>query len=283
MKKLTRAQIRQIQSIIRDHMEVLMLLTTGDGQPSSALLKQLKLPKEIIDLIKTSYQYGKLGVLQNKDLSTMSKGDIEKLLAALKLTPSQRYSIEHSKIRAQQAIDSMTQRIVASAVTLAVQSDLSMWEAVKEVVPTALKNSTPRYQVIQQLREKTGDMMRDWHRIAHTEMWNAKVQGEADAILNNESPLSSKGADTLVFKRPFNDACPKCKQMYLESDGITPRVFKLSELMGNGTNYGKKQADWVATLGVLHPNCRCPLSVKPDNTEFDSQGNLIYVASKGNV
>ncbi len=276
MKKLTRAQINQIKSIISDHMEVLMQLTTGDGHPSPALLRKLKLPKGITDLITSSYQYGRLGVLKGKDLSMMSAKDVKALMRTLKLTPAQRNSLERVKLKAQQSIDNITQRITSNVVTMALQSDLSMWNAVKEIIPAALENDTPRYKVIQQLREKTGDMQRDWHRVAHTEMWDAKLQGEAEAILNNESPLSKQGAETLVYKKPAPNACAKCKQLYLEKDGVTPRVFKLSELIAMGTNYGKKQADWVPTLGVLHPNCMCVLNVMPPNTKFDSQGNLVF-------
>lgn len=279
MAKLTRTQLNQIKHIISDHMEVLMQIIVGDGHPSSALLRKLKLPQDIVDLITTSYKYGRLGILEGKDLSNMSEEDVQKLLRKIKLTRSQERSVDYAKVKAQQSIDTLTQRITSNVITMAVQSDLSMWEAVKEVIPAALENNTPRYKVIQQLREKTGDMERDWHRVAHSEMWNAKLQGEAEAIVNNESPMSRKGAETLVYKKPAHNACAKCKQLYLEKDGITPRVFKISELLANGDNYGKKQADWLPTLGILHPNCMCPINVMPDNTEFDSQGNLIYKKS----
>lgn len=275
MARLTRTQLNQIKKIIADHMEVLMKITIGDGHPSPELLKKLGLPKTVTDLITNSYQYGRLSVVQGKDLSVMNEKEVANLLKQLKMTKSQQYSIDAAKIRAQQSIDSITQRITSTVVTMAVQSDLTMWETVKGVIPTALENNTPRHRVIQQLRNKTQDMNRDWHRVAHSEMWNAKLQGEAEAIVNNESPLSKQGVNTLVYKKPAHNACAKCKQLYLERDGITPRVFKLSELLANGDNYGKKQADWVPTLGILHPNCMCPLNVMSDGTKFDSQGNLV--------
>ena len=156
MARLTRTQIKQIQSIISDHMEVLMQLVTGEGHPSPQLLRKLKLPKDITDLITSAYQYGRLGVLQGKDLSTMSEADVQKLLRNLKLTKSQQNSISYAKIKAQQSIDSITQRITSNVITMAIQSDLAMWDAVKEVIPVALENHTPRYKVVQQLREKTG-------------------------------------------------------------------------------------------------------------------------------
>lgn len=276
MAKLTRSQIKQIQKIISDHMEAIGLLLVGDGQPSPRLVKKLGLPKSISDLITDSYKYGKLAILEGKDLSNMSEEDVKKLMRTLKLTPSQKHSIEYSKIKAQQSIDSMTQRLTTNIVTMAIQSDLNMHEAIKQVIPAAMENDTPRYKVIQQLREMTGDMERDWHRVAHSEMFDAKLQGEAEAIMNNESPFSNKKGDTFVFKRPAKNCCNKCRQLYLEADGVTPKVFKLSELMANGTNYGKKQADWVATLGILHPNCMCVLNIMPPDTEFDSQGNLVF-------
>ena len=124
------------------------------------------------------------------------------------------------------------------------------------------------------LREKTNDWERDWHRVAHTEMWSAKCQGEVEAILQGESPFSNDKGDTEVYCKPGPNACPKCKQMYLERDGVTPKVFKLSQLISNGSNYGKKQADWKPCVPPLHPNCMCPLSIKPKNTKFDEQGNL---------
>ena len=276
MARLTRSQIKQIQQIIKEHMNTIGTIVVGDGQPSPRLVKKLGLPKQVGDLITSAYKYGKLSVLQGKDLSTMSEEDVKKLMIGLKMTKAQQYSIEHSKIKAQQAIDSINQRLTTNIITMAVQSDLNMWEAVKRVVPAAMENDSPRYKVIQQLREMTGDMERDWHRVATTEMYDAKLQGEVDAILNNESPFTNEGAETLVYKKPATNCCNKCRQLYLESDGVTPRVFRLADLVANGTNYGKKQADWKATAGVLHPNCMCTINVKPKDTEFDSQGNLIY-------
>ena len=257
-------------------MEVLMQLLTGDGKPSPRLIKKLGLPKTITDLLTSAYMYGKIRIIQGKDLSNISEKDVNKLIHGISLTPSQRNSIEFSKIKAQQAIDSLNQRLTSNIISMAVQSDLNMWEAVKEVIPAAMENDNPRYKVIQELREKTGDWERDWNRVAHTEMWDAKLQGEAEAIMNNESPFSNEGGETLVYKRPAPNACGKCKQVYLEKDGVTPKVFRLADLLANGNNYGKKQADWVPTLGTLHPNCMCTLNVMPKDTEFDSQGNLVF-------
>lgn len=88
--------------------------------------------------------------------------------------------------------------------------------------------------MLQELRKQSGDWKRDWSHIAQTEMWDAKLQGEAVAI-------QDKVADAVVFKRPAADACAKCKQLYLESDGVTPKLFRMSDLLSHGTNYGKNK------------------------------------------
>ena len=257
-------------------MNVIMSLTTGGGKPpSAAVLKKMGLPPEIGDLVTDAYKYGKLGTLSGKSLEKMSKKDVEKLMKELTLTPAQKNSVEFAQIKAQQHLDTLQAKITSTVVSLAVQDQMNMYSAVKTVIPKAMEENTPRYKVIQQLREQSQDWERDWHRVAHTEMWDAKVNGEANAILNGESPLSKKGKDTRVFKRPSPNACPICKKLYLEKGTNKPIVWRLEDLMANGTNYGKKQADWKATLGTVHPNCMCPLSVLPDGYHLDDNGTMV--------
>lgn len=272
---MTKRQVELLKKIISEHMNIIMQLTTGGGggkPPSPEMLKKLGLPKEITDLITDSYKYGKASVLSGKSLEKMSEKDAQKLIDSLKLTPAQKRAVEFAQINAQTHLDNLQARITSTVLSIAIQDQSNMYNAVKDVIPTAMADGTPRYQVIQQLREISGDWERDWHRVAHTEMWNAKINGEAQAIIDGESPLTNKGVDTKVFKRPAPNACPMCKKLYLENGTNKPIVWKLSELMANGTNYGKKQSEWKATLGTLHPNCMCPLSVLPDGYHLTDDG-----------
>lgn len=271
---LTSSQIRQIKKVIEEHMNVIMELTIGDTKVSPETLKKIGVPKSVSNLIADSYKYGKLTTVMNKNLSKMSPQEVNDMLKKLTVSSRQQRSMEYLKAKTQLSIDNLTQRMTSSVITSALQNQLDMYQAIGQVVPEAVKKNTDRYKVVQQLRDLTQDWERDWHRVAHSEMWDAKVQGEANAIMDNESPVSKKGKDTMVFKRPAPNACNKCKQLYLESDGITPKLFRITELQANGSNYGKKQADWKPTLGILHPNCMCPLSVMPDGYKFDSSGQL---------
>lgn len=276
MARLTSSQLSQVEEIIRKHTSVLGEILVGSDKPLSDLAKQLGLPPQLTSLVTTAYKYGKLSLLQGQDLTTMTTDQVNRLMRSIKLNPSQQASIDAAKTRAQTFIDNLQQKVVSTVIPAAIQSDMIMWDAIKDIIPTAMENHTPRYQVIQMLRDTTKDWNRDWHRVAQTEMWTAKLQGEAEAIVNNEHPLTNDGAGTMVYKKPAPDACPMCKKLYLEADGVTPKVFSLAQLMANGSNVGKKQADWLPVVGCVHPNCQCTMNVKPPNTDFDSSGNLIY-------
>lgn len=258
---LTKEQADAIKRIIQEHMNVVSSLMVG-GHISDSDIKRLGLPKNITDLITTAYQYGKLQTIQDKDLTKMSVQEVEKLMDDLRLTSQDKAAISSSQIRADQYVSNITQRLTTAVITAAVQSDLDMWSAVKEVVPDAVRNAKSRGQVAMELRDKTGDFTRDWNRVANTEMWNAKLQGEAHAIEEKHGP------DAIVFKRPCPNACSVCRKLYLEKDGITPKLFKLSELKANGTNDGRKSGDWKPVLGTVHPNCRCVLNFMPEGTKF---------------
>ena len=275
MARITPAQIDRITKIVKEHMDVVGFITTGSATPSQRLVQKLGLPSTITNLVTIAYQYGKLSVLKGKNLATMGATEVKRLLQDITLTKAQQYSVDQIKLKSQQAINTLTQKIIAGVATMALNSDLKMWSVVQKVVSSAFHSNTPRYQVIQQLREQSGDWKRDWHRVAQTEMWDAKLQGEAESIIQGNSPISNDKGNTLVYKRPASDACAKCKQLYLESDGVTPKVFKMSDLLSKGTNYGKRQSDWVPTLGVVHPNCMCSLGVMAKGTKFDGNGNLV--------
>ena len=73
------------------------------------------------------------------------------------------------------------------------------------------------------------------HNCAQTELQNARNHAKIDQVykVNKDKPDS----EIMVFKRPNPDGCPFCKSVYLENDGVTPKVFKLSEFKKNISNY----------------------------------------------
>ncbi len=114
---------------------------------------------------------------------------------------------------------------------------------------------------------KGTDARRDWHRVAASETRLAHNVGRLHA-------MEEQGVRALYYLvQP--DACGPCKRLYLEEDGVTPRVFPLSTLLANldltgGLNVGRKASligqdgGWIATGGLLHPWDRCrPMPALP--------------------
>lgn len=118
-----------------------------------------------------------------------------------------------------------------------------------------VKEST-LHKLKQRLRDSSKDANRDWLRIATTELSNTIGAGSVDRIAHE-----NKGKDAgeiYVYRIVVNDGalCKYCRRFYLDDDG-SPRVYRLSTLLGNGSNFGKKVADWQPVVNATHPNERC--------------------------
>jgi rubrerythrin len=80
--------------------------------------------------------------------------------------------------------------------------------------------------------------------------------------------------DPLVFFIVSKDnlLCPECKRLHLLPDGITPRVYKRSEL-----SYGwHKRGDDTPSACGEHPSCRCSLTDLPPGWGFKG-GYVSYI------
>jgi hypothetical protein len=110
-------------------------------------------------------------------------------------------------------------------------------------------------KIKQSLRDYTGDASRNWERVAVTETSNALGLGSADRIIKMNEGKDLKSV--FVFRIPVRDAalCKHCRRFYLDSDE-TPALYRMSTLLGNGTNYGKKAQQWNPVIGATHPNDR---------------------------
>lgn len=143
------------------------------------------------------------------------------------------------------------------------------------------------YIITRKISTLIGDLKRDWFRVVHTESHNAIEEAKAETI------VKQFGSDARVFKRPRSDACSYCKLLYLKPDGVTPRVFRLGDLIAAGTNVGrragrpsrsgKSRTEWRATVGSTHPFCRCTMSLLTADTVFDDRGRQITAVRKAAV
>lgn len=80
--------------------------------------------------------------------------------------------------------------------------------------------------------------------------------------------------DPTVFFVVVKDAttCKECQRLHLMPDGVTPRLWKLSDLT---QSYHKRGGDRPSAFG-LHPHCRCTLTYLSKGFDFDKLGKLKY-------
>lgn len=119
-------------------------------------------------------------------------------------------------------------------------------------------------QLKQRLRDLTKDAAQNWDMIASTEMSNAISMGSVDRIVENNQGANPD--EVYCLRLVVNDGalCKECRRFYLDSDG-TPKVYPISTLLSNGSNYGKKRAEWKPVAVSTHPNERCSqlIQLKP--------------------
>lgn len=179
------------------------------------------------------------------------------------------YAVEHSEENVKNLITKMKQDVSAriegiirdnnQSYKMNALQNLDRTDAADEMVKEATLSQLKR-----NLRATSSDANRDWSRVVSTEISNIIGIGSTDRIVtdNREKDLD----DVYVYRIVKNDAalCKYCRKFYLDSDG-SPKVYKLSTLLANGSNYGKKAADWTSVIGATHPRERCSqvLELKP--------------------
>ena len=132
-------------------------------------------------------------------------------------------------------------------------------------------------QIKAKLRDASKDSARDWNRVAVTEVSNIIGIASTDRIVAKNQNKSIN--EVYVYRIVVNDAklCKYCRKFYLDNDG-SPKVYKLSTILGNGSNYGKKAASWNPTILATHPNDRCSQVIEiPPGYKVMSGGKLSYI------
>lgn len=171
----------------------------------------------------------------------------------------QKYAANHANESMRNAIENLKQDVINRVVGYIQDNNQSFkfknaaagreMDEAKQIMKESTLN-----QVNQKLRDLSGDINRDWLRVATTEVSNSIGIGSADRLLSqNDSP-----EEIICYRITVNDAalCKWCRRFYLDDDG-TPALYKLSTLLGNGSNYGKKTDSWQPVVGATHPNERC--------------------------
>ncbi len=180
------------------------------------------------------------------------------------LTPGEREVVSTAARHAGQYVVGHGDRISAriGGIIGALEASIPITEVEAIVADKTAANRAKR-ETIKQLKSDLGheipNWMRDWERIAVTEISSAVQMGTATAI------RKESGGDALVSKIPRPDACPDCLKHYLGPDGL-PIIAPLSWWEAQGSNVGRKRAEWGAVLETMHPWCSCQVVEVPEGT-----------------
>jgi len=269
---VTKAQLKKIEEAIKRRFLGFTFEALGEEGLSPSQLEELKklgiIRRGIKHLTVDPYTLGKVVALVERTSSTkITYDDIMRAIKAkspdfVPLTGVEQEAINYASNHAGAYITNIMSTTLRDATGAIATARGAALNEVQNQVSEAIANRKTISELKTALFNRIDDKYRDWKRVAHTEM-NTAVQKGIYERIRKESP---KGGDQLVFKRPAPNACRYCKKLHLKDDGVTPRVFKLSELAEN--NIGLKPDQWRPTIGSVHPWCHCQLVVIPEGYSF---------------
>lgn len=213
-----------------------------------------------ISSVEEAYRFGMLSeALGHTRASDLSYNDLKKFISEgryLPYTTAEQATLNHLKQTTYSHIKGLGNKIAQDTRTVLIESDQKRrvkYEKVlkKEMTEAALNRQTIGETVLN-IGNRTGDWSRDFGRIVETELHNAFEHGRSAAIKKR----NGGDADVYVYKDVYLGACWHCIRLFLTNGiGSKPKIFELSELEANGTNYGLKTKDWKPVLGPVHPYC----------------------------
>lgn len=224
------------------------------------------------DSAEFSYKFGQL-LAQDGDIAQDDLATIEKKLAkAPPLSRQERNAMAIAKQRAGDFCRGLGNKVNLNTQQVLIEADRELRIQYQTEIRDAVSRNIAARETVSRLRSDLGhateDWSRDFRRIAVTEKHRAMSEGQVDEYREEYGP------DARVAVRPTPDACQHCKRLYIGPDG-QPRVFLLSDLEANGSNYGRKAADWLPVVPPMHPNCQCQLVRVPEGWGFDGQGRIV--------
>ena len=263
---LTPNQIQELLEIIEKHHLIYIgtqlgqdMLTTKDKRVLKAWGVNWKnYPK--IGKVDEAFVFGLLSeALGDKKAKKLNYKQLKDFIYSknfIKLTTEEKLALHHLKIRSYSDIKNLGQKItryVSDFITLSLDKRKSKYE--KIIRESGIKTIVDRgslQEMKSTIKNKTGDFARDIDRVVDTTMHEAYNTGRIMSI------KKKKGDKAKVWHQVYQGACKHCISLYLTNGiGSEPKVFTVSELLANGSNYGKKTKDWLPVSPPVHPYCRC--------------------------
>lgn len=280
----TPKQINQLLSIIEYHTNFVIGTQIGTDVLTFVDLENLKqfgiVPSEI-DTKYTPYLQmfllGRLSAsLSNYQAAQITYLDFKKYLDRgqyIPLSQREKNELQALKTASYGHIKLFEQRMKNDIVqTISEEDNASRLEyerIFREELNRGVQDRKSIQTIVSDFGNRLGKWNYDWNRLVDTEMNNLFQRGRSQTIIDKY------GDEELVYKDVYPGACQDCIRLYLTNGiGSEPIVFKLKDLIANGSNVGRKRKDWKATLDGIHPHCRCTLQNVPEGYEWDDEKKM---------
>lgn len=130
--------------------------------------------------------------------------------------------------------------------------------AIGGVIERAIRGGLTSTEVRQELRAAVAEavvgnptLINDMERVERTELAHAHNHGAAVALAAQAAAAGEPDPEVYKFVSPR--ACRHCRRIW--GPLTAPNRYRLSEVIANGDNFGRKAADWRPVVGPIHPNC----------------------------
>lgn len=249
---ITKTQLKRVLEAINKRFLRFTYDALGERALTEAELDILKeagvLREGVRHMIADPVAFGRLtAMLPLSASSRVMYSDLERLISrGGEMTNIEKKAVEFATDHAAEYVKGVRDDMLRDVGAATSRSSSEALRAMQEGVIESISNRETVSELKTRLFDIVDDRGRDWYRVAQTEINNSIQHGIYREI--NEKA----GNEQLVFKRPAPDACPYCKKLYLDDEGM-PKIFKLKDLADS--NFGLKAKDWKPTIGSVHPYC----------------------------
>lgn len=259
---ISEAKLKKIKDLIDRKYRVIAVTLFGERDLPPGLLRDLKAKglkfKDISSLITQAYRHN----LQRHP--TFSPSPMQPLKADAPPSPQRdrmaKFSIQQLNGAIAQLLAKQKDDLESKLEGLIRQTNQNFkFEALAEPDrPMSALRAKTNSQLKSTLAGYAQDANRNWDRVVHTEVSNAIGLGSAERLLADGEDEGTSSTQIICYRIVILDGhtCKHCRSFYLDSDG-TPALYRLSDLIANGSNYGKRTAEWRPCLTATHPNERC--------------------------
>jgi len=286
MAVLTQKQIKKIKEIINRNFNTFILFTLGAdklAQSDRDELRSLGLFDDRIteNLFRDAFKIGKTRPVDNKFLPNEKYRQWKEGVLGMYLSAIDQQSMENIDDSTLHYVENLKEKTENRILTSILDANKN---AVLDHIGSPIGSSFERAdreavdirKLAKELEEVTGDVTRDWKKVVVTELNSAHSQGTIHSIIERKSDDEDTDDIMVYCIGPLDGATsPACRKHYHE--GGSYKVYRLTELLENGTNIGKKANSWGAVVPPMHPNCRHRLVELPRGFTLNHEGMVVFI------